>query len=341
MSGNFFGLLKKSLQNINYFITSKKTNMQISKIISVMFIGLFLFSCTQTNKENLSVEKVSPAAMGETQISELPPADLKSEMSSDTTHYGGVSEKRKFIRTAELKFQVKDVIESTNAIEQITSRNGGFVNHTDLKSTIDNVTNKAVSEDSSLETTYYTVLNSIILRVPDSKLDSTLKEISSQIKFLDHRIIRSDDVSLQLLANELTQIRSTKNSDRLIRASDERGKKLRETIDVEDILASNHTDFDNARLNILSLKDRIKFSTVSISIYQRQALKRELISNDKNIDEYQPGFGNQIAESFNFGWEIIKSLILAITKIWGILVLLILVYIAHRTINSKVRKSRI
>lgn len=110
---------------------------------------------------------------------------------------------------------------------------------------------------------------------------------------------------------------------------------------MEDILSNNLTDYDNARLNNLSLKDRIKFSTVSISIYQRQALKRELISNDKNIDEYQPGFGNQITESFNFGWEIIQTLILAITKIWGILVLVFLIYIAHRAIYTKTRKSRI
>jgi len=315
--------------------------MQISKIISATFVVILLFSCSQSNREDLSGEKVSPAAIGETQISEPPPPDFKSEISSEVSTNGGVSEKRKFIRTAELKFQVKDVIESTGIIEGIASRYGGFVNRTELKSTIDNVTNKAVSEDSSLETTYYSVLNSITLRVPDSKLDSTLKEISSQVKFLDHRIIRSDDVSLQLLANELTQIRSTKNTDRLIKASDERGKKLRETIDVEDILSNNLTDYDNARLNNLSLKDRIKFSTVSISIYQRQALKRELISNDKNIDEYQPGFGNQITESFNFRWKIIQTLILAITKIWGILVLVFLIYIAHRAIYTKTRKSRI
>ena len=43
---------------------------------------------------------------------------------------------RKFIRTADLKFKVKDAIRSTYDIENIIVKQGGFVTYTNLASTI-------------------------------------------------------------------------------------------------------------------------------------------------------------------------------------------------------------
>lgn len=45
---------------------------------------------------------------------------------------------RKFIRTAEMKFKVKSVINSTYDIENICNDQGGFVTYTNLASTIEN-----------------------------------------------------------------------------------------------------------------------------------------------------------------------------------------------------------
>ena len=137
-----------------------------------------------------------------------------------------------------MKFKVKSVIKSTYDIENITNKLGGFVTYTNLSSIINNVTTIAVSADSSLETTYYTVTNSIILRVPNTKLDTTLKEISKNIDYLDFRIIKAEDVALQILSNNLTQKRSAKNEERLTNAIDNKGKKLNETTTAEEILLS-------------------------------------------------------------------------------------------------------
>ncbi|MCX6210171.1 MAG: DUF4349 domain-containing protein, partial [Bacteroidetes bacterium] len=183
------------------------------------------------------------------------------ENNKDSTH--------KFIRTADLKFKVKSVIASTYDIEAITSRLGGFVTYTNLQSTVDNVSNTAINADSTLETTYYTVSNSITLRVPNTKLDTTLKEISKNIDYLDYRIIKADDVALQLLSNNLTQKRSAKYEQRLANAIDNRGKKLKETTVAEDVLLNKQEQADNAKVSNLSLNDQLNFSTITLAIYQR------------------------------------------------------------------------
>jgi Domain of unknown function (DUF4349) len=234
-----------------------------------------------------------------------------------------------------LKFKVKSVIKSTYDIENITSRQGGFVTYTNLSSNIDNVTNIPVSADSSLETTYYTVTNSITLRVPNTRLDTTLKEIAHNIDYLDYRIIKADDVALQMLSNKLVQNRSAKNEARLTNAIDNRGKKLNETTLAEEILLSKQEESDQAKLSNLSLSDQIKFSTVSLFIYQRQTIKRELISNDKNIESYEPGFGTKILESLKYGWSLMEWGIVFVTKFWALFLIVGLVYVIYKRYEHK------
>ena len=72
-----------------------------------------------------------------------------------------------------MKFRVKDVWRATIAIEDITADFEGFVTYTKLASNIENRETTPVSADSALETIHFTVNNKIILRLPNTKLDST------------------------------------------------------------------------------------------------------------------------------------------------------------------------
>ena len=131
------------------------------------------------------------------------------------------------------------------------------------------------------------------------------------------RIIKAEDVALQILSNNLTQKRSAKNEERLTNAIDNKGKKLNETTTAEEILLSKQEQADNAKISNLSLTDQIKFSTINLSIYQRQTIKHELISNDKNINEYKPSFGTKLLDALKYGWEISKNIYSFLDKIMG------------------------
>lgn len=251
----------------------------------------------------------------------------------------GKDSERRFIRTAELKFKVKSVVESTYHIEDIINNNGGFVTYTELKSDIDNTTSVAISADSSLETTYYTVTNAITLRVPNTELDTTLKAIAREIDYLDYRIIKADDVALQILSNNLAQKRAEKNEERLAKAIDNRGKKLNETTLAEEELLHKQQKADEAKIANLSLTDQVKFSTVNLLLYQRQAIKRAVISNNKNIDAYEPGLGTKMLESLVFGWKILESFIVFIAKFWGLFVLAIITLFLFRRYKHKTAKE--
>jgi len=298
--------------------------MQTTKIILGLGLSILLFGCSQSKNEQMESK-----AMADSSSNVFISSSAAVENGKDTT--------RRFIRTADLKFKVKSVIKSTYDIENITNRQGGFVTFTNLTSDINNVTTTAVSADSSLETTYYTVKNSITLRVPNTKLDTTLKEISNNIDYLDFRIIKAEDVALQILSNNLTQKRSAKNEERLTNAIDNRGKKLNETTVAEEILLSKQEQADNAKISNLSLTDQIKFSTINLSIYQRQTIKRELISNDKNIDAYEPSFGTILLDALKYGWDILETFIVFLTKLWGLFLFAIVAYFIYKKYGHKLK----
>jgi len=298
--------------------------MKSTKIILGLGLAILLFGCGRANDERMESKTMADSGSN-------------AFISSSAAVENGKDTTRRFIRTADLKFKVKSVIKSTYDIENITNRQGGFVTFTNLTSEINNITKTAVSADSSIETTYYTVTNSITLRVPNTKLDTTLKEISNNIDYLDYRIIKAEDVALQILSNNLIQKRSAKNEERLTNAIDNRGKKLNETTVAEEILLSKQEQADNAKISNLSLTDQIKFSTINLSIYQRQTIKRELISNDKNIDEFMPSFGSKILEALKFGWDILETFIVFLTKLWGLFLFAIIIYFIYKKIRYKLK----
>ena len=242
---------------------------------------------------------------------------------------------RKFVRTADLKFKVKSVVKSSYDIEDVVNRQGGFVTLTNLSSNVDNVSNAQISEDSTLETTYYNVTNTITIRVPNNKLDTTLKESAKNIDYLDYRIIKADDVALQILSNELTQKRAAKNETRLANAIDSKGNKLNETSAAEEVLLSKQEAADNAKIANLSLLDQVNFSTININIYQRQTQKREMICTNKSTKDYEPNFGIKILSSLSFGWDILESIIVFVVKLWGLFLIGLIAYLVYRTYLKK------
>lgn len=237
---------------------------------------------------------------------------------------------RKFIKTAAMKFRVKNVYTSTYKIEDIIKNYGGFVSSTNLNSSIENRTVTSVSEDSSLESTYYVVSNYFTVRVPSNKLDTTLRTIAKLIDYLDYREIKADDVRFDLLLNQYTQLRAQRHARRVTNDINAEGRKLKETTDAEESVTNHEEEADNAHLENLKLADQIKFSTVNIEIYQRETIKRVLIANEKNIRAYEPGFGFKLLDALKGGWSILETIMVALANIWFIYLFAIVVYVLYR-----------
>lgn len=242
---------------------------------------------------------------------------------------------RKFIRTADLKFKVKNVTQSTYAIENITNKFDGFVTYTNLQSNIIDKFETKISQDSTLETTRYNVENNITIRVPNKRLDTVIKSIAKQINFLDYRIIKADDVSLKMLSNQLSQKRSNNNEKRIEKAIETKGKKINDIMDAETNLAGQKEQNDTAKLENLSIQDQINFSTLTIQIYQHESVKQEMNANTKDYNYYKPNIGIRILDSLKTGWYVLLDVIVFLFEIWWLLFISIGGFILYKKYFKK------
>lgn len=273
-------------------------------------------------------------------------ADSLEEITSETTTFSSDSSStlssaaavqpknsdRKFVRTADIKFKVKNVPNSTYIIENATTKFGGFVTYTNLQSTISEKNEVKISQDSTLEITKYTVENNITIRVPNTQMDTVIKTIAKQIDFLEYRVIKADDVSLQLLSNKLKEKREANQEKRLTKAIDNKGKKLNEVVQAENDLNQKSEQKDNSKLENMSLADQVNFSTLTLQIYQRETIKKEMIANEK---QYRQGFGSKIVDSLENGWYLIEGIIPVIAQLWSIILIGILGYFGYKKYFQK------
>lgn len=244
-------------------------------------------------------------------------------LSSNAAVIGKADSTHTFIRTADIKFKVKDVKQSTFDIEDLVTKHNGYVTYTNLSSNISYQNKIQVSEDSCKERTYFNVDNSITMRIPNTELDAVLRGLAPLMDFLDHRTIKADDIKYTLLANELAESRYKKHKQRFTNAIDEKGRKLKEIVNAEDELIVKEEIADNTKLETLQLMDKVSYSTVTLYIYQPQTMKEAIVASEKMIEPFVPSFGKQLGGAFKDGWAIFEKIILFFVNIWGVIVLMI------------------
>ncbi|WP_339887079.1 DUF4349 domain-containing protein [uncultured Flavobacterium sp.] len=298
-------------------------NKRVNVVLALLVIG-FAISCKQSQErtEESSIESNYDAVE-------------KNEAVSSSAAKVDPKSNRKFVRTADIKFKVKNVAKSTNQIEDATVKFGGFVTYTNLQSTILEEDKTKMSQDSTLVSTKYQVENDITIRVPNTQLDTVIKTIAKQIHFLNYRVIKADDVTLQMLSNKMAQNRSTSSEDRLAKAIDTKGKKLNQIVGAEDTLDDKKEQNDTNKLQNLSLEDQVNFSTLTLQIYQDETITQEMIANEKSLNSYRPNIGLQIWESLKSGWFILENILAFLVSLWPFILIGFLGFFGYKKFLKK------
>ncbi len=251
----------------------------------------------------------------------------------------GTFPERQFVRTADLKFRVRDVAQTTHTVEDLTSRYGGFITQNHLSSGEISTHSVQVTADSLLETTEYRVENNLALRVPNQNLDSLLRELSRQVQFLDYRIVNADEVSLQLLENKLRLQRTAAAEKRYEKAIEGRGRKLNETLQGESDRLALGQETDASTLRNLALADQVRYSTVKLSLYQRTTRTQEKVAAPVDVPVYRPSLATRLAEAFLTGWEIMETLLVVLTRLWALWLLGLLIWLGYRKFGVRLSEK--
>jgi len=317
----------------------------------VLLIGVFiLLSCSGNGKSkqmhmeetsimaNIAEDEVNKADQALAEIYESSPGNDKQQTSvvkfvpptivpnfivspaASAPYDDGV---HKFIRTASMKFKVKDVVKTTHIIENVILKSEGFI----IKSNImnQNLTSERIniSKDSTLVRQEYNLAADLELRIPYALLDSVLRQITPLAVIVDHRTIEATDVTTQLMDEKLKQQRLSKKQQRVSTAINTRSGKLEDVVAAEETLDYAMEQADKAKIKEFSVNDKINYSTIHINVYQdRISYSEKVVRQSESVKEYTPGFGSRSLDAIKAGWGAICELFIFLITIWPLLLII-------------------
>lgn len=233
----------------------------------------------------------------------------------------------KIIKTADMKFRVKDVQSTKEKISAILKTEGGAIGEVSIISNIQNTEKVKYSTDSLLELTAYRTEGLMVARVPSEKLDDFTNQVARMAVFVDHQSLKFDDQSLSYLTSELKSINREEAVAQLERKADKK-KEVIASKDVSKSLALKD-EYVDQKVKNMSIDSRVQYSDVTLNFYQDHTVKQIVVGND-NLSDYRPPFFQRVVINLQGGWFIFKEFILMLLNIWSILVLIAAGYFVYR-----------
>ena len=255
------------------------------------------------------------------------------QLTSSAASY--VDKERKFVRTADAQFRVKDVYQSAIAIENIVANLGGFVLSNQIKADTDNVSRYHIGNAKLLELAEYTVRGNLSVRVPSDKTQDFLRALITQIDFLDQRNFEARDVQFDLLRKQLEFLRNQEAQKQLGDLSTAPGR-----ISDKAAVISGQNDTkanrDEAMVVQKEVEDRVAFSTINLSLYQLSKVRKTEIDDvDAIAKASRPGFFSRLFSAVAVGWYGFLDIVISLFAIWPLWLGIGLLVFAIRRFRKK------
>ncbi|MFT6717351.1 MAG: hypothetical protein ACJA0Q_002004 [Saprospiraceae bacterium] len=300
----------------------------MKNLIPIVF-SLFLFnSCNQSDKgfgfdeqspsasESAGYESNKVASSDQDVTSTWTSGNLQGTVNfTEVTTTGGSAQNKKkkttqkIIYTADMRFQVKNVDESTKAIKTICEKYGAHVSKMNLNS----------------ET--YRVTNTIQIRVSEDSFNKMIEDFKKSSVHMDELNIKSDDVTAEFIDIK-SRLKTKKASrDRYIAVLQTKAGTVEEIINAEEAIRRITEEIEAKQGRLRYLQDKVKFSTITLNIYQVIERPETTKYITPYLDKAKDGFGN--------GWSFIVKFTLVIINLWPLVILISLLVWKRKWLNRK------
>ena len=251
-----------------------------------------------------------------------------SQVASDVATQ--VDPQRRFIRTAQAQFQVKDVYRTALAIEDEVASQGGFVVDNKISSQVQRVLSRPLAPGKRLELTEYSLQGQLTVRVPSERTQAFLRAVAAQMEFLDRRSFSARDAQFDLLRQQLASQRA-QDEQRELGDAVQAGGKLADRTDAIQSRGAARATRDEALIAQKEFEDRVAFSTITLSLRQDAQVRRaERVDVDAVFRDNGPGFFSRLGESLAVGWRAALDIVIALAALWPLWLMVVAAGLAWR-----------
>ena len=300
-------------------------NTKFQKLVFATFILAGLFSCQKSESVDSQYE------------SAVATADSTS-VQNDEVSYAASQQipDKKFVKTAEVSMEVKDVYEATVHIENALKNLGGFVTKSELQSQVIEEETYNTSDQNAVLLRKFNSYNKMQVRVPSEKLGTFLTSVNDRKLFLNARIISAEDVTNNAKIAEL-ELKKINKTGEVISQMKNNEKKANLTEENEE---KNNTQ----QIENLNLADNIKYSTVDIYIKEPKVRIAEIaITNTQFYDnKYQVNFFYEAKSSLLNGFYFVQKFFVFLLNFWPLFVgILFVIYFVKYNLTTIIFPKKI
>ena len=240
---------------------------------------------------------------------------------------------KKFVKTADVDMEVKDVYDATIAIEKSLEQMGGFVTSSKLNSAVISEETFNTSDTDATLVRKFQTENTMQVRVPTERLSNFLQFVADKKLFLNSRSILADDVTSNMKLAELEAKRNAKSAENITKIKDDKDKVA---ISDNNMLEGNHQ-----KISTYDLADKLKYSTVDIYLKEPKIRIAEIaVTNTKNIDnKYKTQFFFEMKNAFVNGFYLIQKIAIGLANLWPLLIVVsVVLYLRKKKRFSTFKK---
>jgi len=234
----------------------------------------------------------------------------------------------KLVKTAEIRFKVKNVQQTSESISALTVKYNGMVMHHEMISTAEQTHDVRLNNDSVMRISAFNTNADMAVKIPVEKVDAFLDTVSQMGIYVNERKMDIEDKSLDYLSAKLKF-----NSRQELVAQQKKGKVV---IKDPGAVLNLKDDLVDEQINNKRIDDEVKYSVVSLNFYQSNTINKEIVAND-DPSTYNLPFFNQLGMAIQNGWFLFSELIIGLVNLWAIILCGVAIWLTIRFLKKKIR----
>lgn len=226
------------------------------------------------------------------------------------------------IRNASVKALVGNVEAATSNIESQVSRLGGYVSSAQLQKRKAGEDRQGFSADSIRIRTRYIMENTLAIRVPARQFEALMSGINGLAEHIDYSNVSAKDVGQEFVDLQARLKTKKEVEKRYIDLLRKKASNLEELLAAEEKIRVLREEIEAKEGRLRYLQNRIAYSTISLSLYEKETIVNSVVANDKySAPKQAPGFLDDLAQALGRGWSLILGLIVALAHIWPLMLI--------------------
>ncbi len=232
----------------------------------------------------------------------------------------------KVVKTADMRFQVKSVQQTTEKITALTTSFGGTVVHHWMRSTAGDSVDIHKSNDSIMRVTVINSMAEMTVEIPPANVENFMNEVAQLGIYIKNRKMDASDKTLDYLSTRL----KLKNQTELVKQQKNEAANKKTP---DDLLAFKNNIVDQ-QINNRKIDDSVKNSVIMLSFYEDNTISKKIIANN-DLSAYNLPFSKRMVMSFENGWSIFVDILAGIANFWVLGPIGFGIWVAVRYYKSK------